>query len=155
MNGDVQSDLATLAFKNGEQLEYFHSIIIRLQQEIILSRETVSTKSLILQYTKEFLNINKLKEFISPKMTDLIALIDNNGKYAVYTRENIHDIYRYIEMIGDPTTLTTSGKLSNNFGPSPSINNDTAYLQADTAALHMRQKSIYKFCGIIVHKAYA
>ena len=30
INGDVQSDLATLAFKNGEQLEYFHIIILRL-----------------------------------------------------------------------------------------------------------------------------
>ena len=28
MNGDVQSDLATLAFNNGEQLEYFHSSIL-------------------------------------------------------------------------------------------------------------------------------
>ena len=42
MNGDVQSDLATLAFKNGEQLEYFHIRILRLQQEIILSGEIVS-----------------------------------------------------------------------------------------------------------------
>ena len=33
MNGYVQSDLATLAFKNGEQLEDFHSRILRLQQE--------------------------------------------------------------------------------------------------------------------------
>ena len=32
MNVDVQSDLATLAFNNGEQIE-----TIRLQQEIILS----------------------------------------------------------------------------------------------------------------------
>ena len=32
MNGDVQSDLATLSFNNGEQLEDFHSRIIRLQQ---------------------------------------------------------------------------------------------------------------------------
>ena len=30
MNGDVQSDLATLEFKNGEELEDFHSRIIRL-----------------------------------------------------------------------------------------------------------------------------
>ena len=37
MNGDVQSGLATLVFKNGEQLEDFNSRIIRLQQEIILS----------------------------------------------------------------------------------------------------------------------
>ena len=32
MNGDIQSDLATLAFRNGEQLEDFHSRILRLQQ---------------------------------------------------------------------------------------------------------------------------
>ena len=32
MNGDVQSDLVTLDFRNGEQLEYFHSRILRLQQ---------------------------------------------------------------------------------------------------------------------------
>ena len=36
INGDVQSDLATLAFKNGEQLEDFHSRILRLQQVIML-----------------------------------------------------------------------------------------------------------------------
>ena len=30
VNGDVQSDLATLEFKNGEQLEDFHSIILGL-----------------------------------------------------------------------------------------------------------------------------
>ena len=37
INGDVQYDLATLAFKNGEQLEYFHRIILRLHKEINLS----------------------------------------------------------------------------------------------------------------------
>ena len=31
-NGDVQSDIATLVFNNGKQLEYFHSRILRLQQ---------------------------------------------------------------------------------------------------------------------------
>ena len=31
-NGDVQYDLVTLTFKNGEQLEDYHRIIIRLQQ---------------------------------------------------------------------------------------------------------------------------
>ena len=42
MNGDVQSDLDTLAFNNGEQLEGFHSRILRLQQEIIISGENFS-----------------------------------------------------------------------------------------------------------------
>ena len=37
MNGDVQSDLANMTFKNGEQLEDFHGKISRLQQEIMLS----------------------------------------------------------------------------------------------------------------------
>ena len=32
MNGDVQYYLSTLALKNGEQLEDFHSRILRLQQ---------------------------------------------------------------------------------------------------------------------------
>ena len=30
MNGGVQSDLATLTFKSGEQIGYFHSIILRI-----------------------------------------------------------------------------------------------------------------------------
>ena len=37
INGGVQSDIATLAFRNGEQLEDFHSRILILQQEIMLS----------------------------------------------------------------------------------------------------------------------
>ena len=32
INGDVQSDLVKLAFKNGEQLEDFHGSILRLQK---------------------------------------------------------------------------------------------------------------------------
>ena len=48
MNGDVQSNLATLAFKNIKQLKDFHSRILRLQQEIILSGETVSPTRLLL-----------------------------------------------------------------------------------------------------------
>ena len=42
MNGDVHTDIDNLAFKNLEQLEYFCSRIIRFQQEINLSGETVS-----------------------------------------------------------------------------------------------------------------
>ena len=30
INGDVKSDISTLAFKNGEQLEYFNGRILRL-----------------------------------------------------------------------------------------------------------------------------
>ena len=39
MNGDVQSNLAPLVFKNGEQLEGFHRILIRLQQENLQDRQ--------------------------------------------------------------------------------------------------------------------
>ena len=52
MDGDVQYDLATLAFNNGEQLEYFHISILRLQQEIMLSREIFSSTRLLFQYMK-------------------------------------------------------------------------------------------------------
>ena len=52
MNGDVQSDIATLAFNNGEQLEDFHIRIIRLQQEIMIPGEIVSPTSLLFQYMK-------------------------------------------------------------------------------------------------------
>ena len=93
MNGDVQSDLATLAFKNGEQLEDFHSRILRLQQEIMLSGEIVSPTRLLFQYMKALTKSEKLRAFIAPKMTDLITLLDDNGKYDVYTGGDIHGIY--------------------------------------------------------------
>ena len=71
INGVVQSDLSTLVFKNREQLEYFHSIILRLQQEIILSGETVYPTRLLFQYMTELSRSEKLKACIAPKMTDL------------------------------------------------------------------------------------
>ena len=118
MNGDVQSDLATLAlaFWNGEQLEDFYSRILRLQQEIMLSEEIVSPTRLLLQYMKALTKSEKLKAFIAPNMTDLITFIDNKGKYAAYDGGDIHGIYRYLDMIGASTTLTTSGHRSNHFG---------------------------------------
>ena len=61
MNGDVQSDLATLVFKNGEQIEDFHGRILRLHQEIILSGDTVSLKRLLFRYMKKLSKIDKLK----------------------------------------------------------------------------------------------
>ena len=125
INGDVQYDLSTLAFKNGEQLEDFHSRILRIQQEIMLSGEIVSPTRLLFQYMKALSKSDKLRSFIAPKMTDLITLPDNNGKSAVYKGGDIHGIYRYLDMIGSPTTLTTSGQLSNNSIPSSSRNNYT------------------------------
>ena len=115
MNGDVQSDLSTLAFKNGEKLEDFHSRILRLHQEIMLSGEIVSPNRLLLQCMKALVKCEKIRYYIAPKMADLITFPDDNGKSAVYTGGDIHGIYRYIDMLGAPTTLTTSGLLSRNF----------------------------------------
>ena len=56
---------------------------------------------------KELSNIDKLRAFIAPKMTDLITLLDNKGKYAVYKGGKINGIYRYLDIILSPTTLTT------------------------------------------------
>ena len=62
-------------------------------------------------------------------MIYLITLLENNLKYAVYTRGNIHRLYCYLDMIGAPTKSTNSGKLSHNFGPSSSTSIDTAIIQ--------------------------
>ena len=66
---------------------------------------------------------DKLKASIAPNIVDLIIFLDNNIKYDFYKEGNIYLIYRYLEMIGTPTILTTSGQPSHNFGPSSSINN--------------------------------
>ena len=63
---------------------------------MILSGENVSPTRLILNYTKAFKNRDKLKAFIAPNMKDLIMFLDNNGKSAVYTGGNIHEICSYI-----------------------------------------------------------
>ena len=85
MNGDVKSDLATPDFKNGEQLEYFHSRIIIIQQEIMLHGENLSPTILLFQYMKALQKIDKIRAFIAPKMIYLIAFPDNNGTSALYT----------------------------------------------------------------------
>ena len=53
INGDLKYDLSTLSFNNGEQIEYFHRIIIGLQKEINLSVYNVSPTRLLLHYMKE------------------------------------------------------------------------------------------------------
>ena len=52
MNGDAQSDLATIELKKGEKLEDFHKRIMILQQKINLSGETISPTRLQLKYMK-------------------------------------------------------------------------------------------------------
>ena len=95
-NGDVQSDLSTLAFNNEEQLEYFQIKIIILKQEIIIFIETLSPTRLLFQYTKALSKIDKIKAFIDPKVTDIITFHDNNGNLDFCTWVNINELYHYI-----------------------------------------------------------
>ena len=74
-----------------------------------LSGETVSPTRLLFRYIKALSNRYKLKAFIAPKMTDIIILPENNKKWSIYTGGNIHGLYRYLKIIGAPTTLTTTG----------------------------------------------
>ena len=108
----------------------------------MLSGETISPTRIIFRYTKESSKSDKLKEFIAPNMTYIITLLDNNGKASVYTGGYIHGIYRYLDMVGSPTTLNNSGQHSHNFSPSSSINNDTSSLQPVIADIRMIQKVI-------------
>ena len=86
-------------------------------------------------------------------MADLITFLDNNRKLAVYTRVNIHGIYCYIEIIGSQTTFTTSCQRYHHFGPSSSTKNYTSTLQPVIVDLRIRQKNVFKCCGIIIHKS--
>ena len=122
---------------------------------MILSGKYVYPTILLLHYMKALSNSKKLKAFIYTKMTYLIIFLDNNRKLAVYTGGNIHELYCYLEMIGSPTKLTTSGQRSNHFGPSSSTNNDTANIKTIIAAQRIIQKGICEYCGRIGHKAVA
>ena len=95
---------------------------------------------------KELSNSDKFKALISPKTKDIVAFFDKNGKPAVYARVNIHVLYFYLEIIGSPTTLTTSVQRSHNFGPSSSTNNDIATLKLVIEALCVLQNIICIFC---------
>ena len=58
-------------------------------------------------------------------MTYIITFLDNKVKSDIYAVGDIHGIYRYLDMIGDPTKFTTSGQCFHHFSPSSSIDNDT------------------------------
>ena len=63
---------------------------------------------------KSLTKIEKLRDFIVPKMTYLITFPDNNGKSAVYMGGNIHgaratDGFLECTDIQFPWTLTLSG----------------------------------------------
>ena len=104
----------------------------------MLSVEIVPPTRLLFQYTKALTKSEKLRTFIAPNMTDIITFLDKNGKSVVYMGGEIQGIYRYLEVIGATTTLTTSGQRSHHFGPSYSSNNDAENLQPIIVALLMR-----------------
>ena len=104
----------------------------------MLSGDIFSPTRLLFQYMKALSKSDKLRSFVAPKMTYLITFLDNNKKLAVYTGGNIHGIYRYLEMIGYPTTLTTSCHHSRHFIRLYSINNDAATLQPVISDLRTR-----------------
>ena len=66
---------------------------------------------------KELSKSDKIRAFTAPKMKNLIKFLDNNVKSDVYTGGDIGGIYHYLDMIVDPTTLTTSGQSSHYFSP--------------------------------------
>ena len=61
IKGDIQSNLATLMFKNEEELLDFRSIILRVKEEFMLSVENFSPTRLIFQYMKALLKSEKLR----------------------------------------------------------------------------------------------
>ena len=69
MNDYVHYELYTPELIKVEQPEVFHSRILRLQQQISLYGETISSTRLYLQYIKTYSNSDNLKEFVAPKMT--------------------------------------------------------------------------------------
>ena len=119
----------------------------------MLSVEIVSPTRLLFQYMKALSKSEKLRTFIAPKMTYLITFLENNRKSDFHTGGYIHGIYRYLVIIGSPTTLTTSGQSSHHFVPTYSRKNDAATIHTVIVALRMRQKSICECCGRIGHKA--
>ena len=61
-------------------------------------------------------------------MIYLIKFIDNNAKFAIYTGENTHGIYSYLEIFLAQTNFTSSDQLSHHFGTSYYTQNDTSTL---------------------------
>ena len=85
MNGDIKYDIETLSLKNGEQLEDFHSRILILKQEIVFYGKTVFLTRILFHYMKALSKSKTFKAFITPKMTYLITVLDNNEN-QLYTR---------------------------------------------------------------------
>ena len=101
-----QFELATLAFKQGEKLESFYIRILIPQKKVKISRWGLYPTIILFQYMQALSNSFKIKSFIVPNITYLITFPDKNLKSYVYTEGNIHGLYCYLYIIGDPNNLT-------------------------------------------------
>ena len=81
---------------------------------------------------------DKLKEFVAPKITDLITFLDHHSKIAICTGENIHDLYNYLDMIGYSTNLNYPVQHYHPFDTSYSTNNGTASIHTVIANICVR-----------------
>ena len=81
---------------------------------------------------------DKRKACFVPKMTYLITLPDNTGKWAIYEGVNIHERYNYLETIRSPNASTTSVQIYYNFVTLSSTNNDTATIKPAISCIHIR-----------------
>ena len=70
-----------------------------------------------------------------PRMIDPVIFLDNNIKFSIHTGGNIQGLYCYLEIIGSPTNLTSSGRRFCNFCTSSSTKNDTKTIQSVISAL--------------------
>ena len=86
-------------------------------------------------------------------MTYKIILLNNNVKLAIYTGKKIHVLYRYIEIILSPNSLTSLGQRSRHVGTLSYIQNDTETIQPVIEAMRVWKNIIFKCCERIGHKA--
>ena len=99
---------------------------------------------------KSLSKFDGLNIFIEPDITGLITYIDNHGKEALYSGSNIHYLYCYLYIIGDPTILIYSSCISHYFGTK--LNIDILSLNTVHSDLIFRQRLLFEFCGSTGYK---
>ena len=74
---------------------------------------------------------------------DLIKYIDNDGKDTYYSGSDTHDLYHYLDIIGDTTTLNYSYYNSHSFGTN--TNKGSGSLNPVIESLRGIQRGIWIF----------
>ena len=106
MNGDVKYYLSRLEFKNGENLKIFMALFSDLNKKLC----SLEKFSLLLDfYSSTWRHFQRVIKKIFHCSQDYRShhIPRKRRKSAVYTGGDINGIYRYIEMIGSPTTFIT------------------------------------------------